>query len=185
MVKVFDINNANDDKYLNTLLSKQVIKKIQGSEYAQCEAFKKWRNQTDFDFGFVPLSDFTLPRCDSPGPGFESPIDQHYMASRHGVPNFLGSRIPVSSQLNVDKWHEFLLDCWDVQLIELLRYGFPLDFNRNCPLSSDKRNHSSAVQFPTHVETYLAEEKKFGAILGPFVENPIKNCHYSPFMTRE
>ena len=185
MVKVFDINNANDDKYLNTLLSKQVIKKIQSNEYAQCEAFKKWRYQTDFDFGFVPLSDFTLPRCDTSGPGFESPIDQHFMAKRQGVPNFLGSRIPVSSQLNVDTWREFLLDYWDVQLIELLRYGFPLDFNRNCPLSSDKRNHSSAVQFPTHVETYLAEEKKFGAILGPFVENPIKNCHYSPFMTRE
>ena len=49
MVKVFDINCINDNKFLNTLLSKQVIKKIKGNEYAQCEAFKKWRQQTDFD----------------------------------------------------------------------------------------------------------------------------------------
>ena len=111
MVKVFDINSAGDDKFLNTLLSKQVIKKIKGNEYAQCEVFKKWRQQTDFDFGFVPLSDFTLPRCKSQGPEFESPIDQHFMAKRHGVPNFLGSRIPVSSQLNVDEWQKGLLGC--------------------------------------------------------------------------
>ena len=62
---------------------------------------KKWRGQTDFDFGFVPLSDFVLPHCKSQGAGFESPIDQHFMAKRQGVPNFLGSHIPVSSQLNV------------------------------------------------------------------------------------
>ena len=30
---------------------------------------------------------------------------------------------------------------------------------------------------------YLEEEKKYSAILGPFKECPIKNCHFSPFMT--
>ena len=107
------------------------------------------------------------------------------MAKCHGVPTFRGSRIPVFSQLNVDESQKVLVDYWDVQLLELLRYGFPLDFNRNCPLSSNKSNHASAVQFPTHVDAYLAEEKEFGAILGPFTKNPITNCHYSPFMTRE
>ena len=58
MVKEFDINIASDHKFLNTLLSKQVIKKIKGNEYLQCDVFKKCREQTDFDFGFVPLSLF-------------------------------------------------------------------------------------------------------------------------------
>ena len=185
MVKVFDINAAGDDKFLNTLLSKQVVKKIKGDAYLQCDAFKKWREQTDFDFGFVPLSPLVLPEAKGQGPRFESPIDQHFMAKRHGVPNFLGSRIPVSSQLKVEEWERVLVNYWDTQLLELIRYGFPLDFNRNCNLSSDKRNHASAMQFPSHVDTYLAEEKSFGAILGPFMENPIANCHYSPFMTRD
>ena len=91
MVKLFDINIASDDKFLNTLLSKQVIKKIKGNEYLQCDVFKKWREQTDFDFGFVPLSDFMLPPCKSQGPWFESPTDQHFTAKGHGVPNFVCS----------------------------------------------------------------------------------------------
>ena len=126
-----------------------------------------------------------LPRCKSQGHGFESPIDQYFTARYHGVPNFLGSRIPGCSQLNVEEWQKVLFDNWDLQLIELIRYGFPLDFNQYCPLSSDKRHHSSAVQFQTYVDAYLAEEKKFGAILGPFTENSITICHSAPFMTRE
>ena len=58
------------------------------------------------------------------------------MAKHAGVPNFLGSRTPVSSQLNVEEWAKVLGDYWDKQLIELIRYGFPLDFNRNCVLIS-------------------------------------------------
>ena len=61
VVKVFDINTTGDDKYLNTLLSKQVVMRIKGNEYLQCDVFRKWREQTDFDFGFVPLSPLVLP----------------------------------------------------------------------------------------------------------------------------
>ena len=74
---------------------------------------------------------------------------------------------------------------WDTQLIHLLEYGFPLDFNRNSHLSSDSNNHKSAVEFPEDVNAYLQEELKFGAILGPFKPHPIDDAHFSPFMTRK
>ena len=45
-------------------------------------------------------------------------------------------------------------------------------------------NHSSATQFPNDVDAYIKEESNYGAILGPFAENLIKNAHTSPFMTR-
>ena len=183
MVKIFDI--ASDDKYLNTLLSKQVIKRVLANGNMQCEVFKKWRDQTDFDFGFVPLSNFLLPDSKDQGLRFESPIEQHYAVRCQGVPNFLGARSPVSSQLNVEAWQNMLGDYWDTQLLELLRFGFPLDFNRSCKLESEKKNHASATQFPQDVDAYLEEERGFDAILGPFDDSPIQNCHYSPFMTRE
>ena len=66
------------------------------------------------------------------------------------------------SQLNVAVWQDVLKDYWDQQL---LQFGFPLDFNRACPLHHDMGNHSSANEFP--VDTYIDEEWRCGAILGP------------------
>ena len=45
-------------------------------------------------------------------------------------------------------------------------------------------NHSSALSYATHVDTYIQEELKCGAMIGPFDH---KSCtlHISPFMTRE
>ena len=45
-------------------------------------------------------------------------------------------------------------------------------------------NLSSATQYPKDVDAYIQEETSYGDILGPFKENPIKNSHTSPFMTR-
>ena len=68
--------------------------------------------------------------------------------------------------------------------MQLLQFGFPLDFNRRCPLQHEISNHSSANEFPADVDAYIKEECKFGAILGPFDANPIADAHNSPFMTR-
>ena len=84
------------------------------------------------------------------------------------------------------RWEARVLpDYWDKQLIEFLRHGFPLDFNRNSDLNHDLNNHSSANNFPNDIEAYLVEERSHGAILRPFDTNPINQCHHSPFMTRE
>ena len=57
---------------------------------------KKWNVQTDFEFGFVPLSDFVMPEHpDRQGPRFESSIEQHYAVRVSGCPNFLKVISPV------------------------------------------------------------------------------------------
>ena len=95
-----------------------------------------------------------------------------------------GARIPVNSQLNIQAWEELLDSYWDTQLLECLKFDFPVGFNRMCSFNHDKNNHKSASEFPEHVDKYIAEEKALGAIIGPFNEAPIKNLHYSVFMTR-
>ena len=90
----------------------------------------------------------------------------------------------MTSQLNVDRWEELLKGYWDQQLLQLLRFGFPLDFNRSCTLHNEQGNHTSATQFPLDMDAYIEEEFGYGALLDPFKENPIENCHTSPFMTR-
>ena len=62
------------------------------------------------------------------------PIKAHFIVKQHQKPNYLGARLKVDSQLTLDAWKNHLSDYWDNQLIDLLYFGFPLDFNRNCPL---------------------------------------------------
>ena len=146
----------------------------------------QWKNQSDFKFGFVPLSNFILPaKSDFVAEPIRDPFELYRHVKDSGKLIFLGCRIPVNSQLNIVAWQEMLQEYWNVQLIELLKFGFPLDFNRSCTLCCERKNHSSALQYPSHVDTYLQEEIEYGAIVGPFSTNPIQNCHFPPFLTCE
>ena len=55
-------------------------------------------------------------------------LQVHDIVKRSGKPNFLQAHIPIQSQLKVGAWEEALGDYWDKQLIELIKFGFPLDF---------------------------------------------------------
>ena len=44
--------------------------------------------------------------------------------------NFLQNQINLKSQLNPDIWDHYLHDYWDKQLPLLVRFRFPLDYNR-------------------------------------------------------
>ena len=78
--------------------------------------------------------------------------------TKKGVPNFLNCRIPVQTQLNSDRWRHYLIDYWNKQLPDLIQFGFPLDFDRNCPLSSSDVNDASALNYESHVDSYIQEE---------------------------
>ena len=68
--------------------------------------------------------------------------------------------------------------------MELIRFELPLDFNRSCELGEYTGNHVSACEHPKDIEAYIQEELSYGALMGPFVDNPIIGGHCSPFMTR-
>ena len=101
------------------------------------------------------------------------PLIAHRLVRQSGHHIFLGCRIPVDSGLNIKNWRFYLKDFWDKQLVDLLEYGFPLDFDRDAPLMSTEENHASAKNFASDVQTYISEELKHGAMLGPFASKPI------------
>ena len=108
----------------------------------------------------------------------------HTVVKATARPNFLQAHLPVESQLNVKAWEAELGDYWDKQLIQLIKFSFPLDFNRACELKQNGGNHKSAVDCHRDIKGYLTEELQYKAILGPYTQNPIPNLHCSPFMTR-
>ena len=153
--------------------------------YSICQHNQECIKQTGGVFGFVPqnnlqLYDGGLVQWDT----IPDIIASHYIVKSTGLPNFLKSRIPVSTNLNITKWRSYLKHYWDQQLPDLLEYGFPLDFDRNCQLQRVDSNHKSADIHLNHVKAYVQEQLSHKAIIGPFEELP-GSFHISPLMTRD
>ena len=110
-------------------------------------------------------------------------LEAHKLVRSSDTHNYLKCRIPVNSHLKIHNWTYFLRDYWDQQIVDLLHYGFPLDFNKNSPLTSTCDNHTPAITDIEHVRQYVKEELQHEAIIGSFDTVPC-TLHLSPLMTR-
>ena len=148
-------------------------------EYQKCEA------QIGIKFGCVPLAPIYVykgrPKVWESVPDV---LTAHKLIRDSDLPNFLGLRIPVETNLNVSSWRKHLVDYFDQQLPDLIEFGFPLDFDRTRDLQSTLVNHTSARLYPDHVVRYIQEEVGFKAMLGPLDIKPFY-IYISPFMTRD
>ena len=149
-----------------------------------CQDYNNCIQQTGLEVGFVPFTPLTVyqgsPKILQACPDI---IEAHKLIKKSGMPNFMSCRIPVQGHLKSEKCQYYLQDYWDKQIVDLITYGFPLDFDRNINLQSVQENHKSALDFPQEIDKYIEMEIKHGALLGPFQELPI-HSHISPLMTR-
>ena len=152
---------------------------------ASCPTLQLWDKQNSLKVGFIPMGDLELPPAVLPSVSNADPLTLHQIIKASGKYNFNQCQINIKSQLNPDAWDRLLQGYWDSQLPLLIRFGFPLDFDRNIPLESHLENHNSAKNYPNDVRAYLEEEKSYNAIVGPFDAPPLANLHTSPFMTRD
>ena len=143
---LYDVNYLGfEDKFASEIICANVKNKKAWGGIPN-PIFDLWRDQVDFTFGFVPLEEQVMPTANIPDSVFSGSLLQaHELVKATGKPNYLQARIPIQSQLNVEQWEKALVGYWDRQLLELLKYGFPLDFNRSCDLGKYTGNHSSAT----------------------------------------
>ena len=109
---LFDINDASDLHTRGSVLDKLEWRKHVELLKATCSDFRLWRAQMDFNFGFVPLSNLVIKNCSN---HIETSIHdhiQHMVARKHNLPNYLGARIQVNSQLNIEEWELELSEYW-------------------------------------------------------------------------
>ena len=114
---------------------------------------------------------------------FNKPLLLHRRVRESCLPNYMGIWVPVPTNINISNWRRFPVDYWDDELVDLLEFRFPSDFDRSLNLVSVEDNHKLAKEHGEHVKHYLREELDHDAILGPLKSKPI-NLHVSPFMTR-
>ena len=109
----------------------------------------------------------------------------HEKAVALNVPNYAGARVRVVSQLNIQQWRTLLKDYKYSRVTDYIEFGFPLSLDYDVfQYNNQVVNHSSATNFPSHVDTYLQTEQSFKAIAGPFERSPFSRLHTSPMMTR-
>ena len=145
-VSTDNLNMALDRNYNHNNLSILQC----GNDIVQGNFSNKHRNvisNADHQFGFCPVSPLQLYKG-KPVHWKNIPDDlqAHKLITATGNPIFLAARIPVHSQLNIDKWCLYLAQYWDAQLIDLLEYGFPMDACRDNQFISTEVNHTSALQ---------------------------------------
>lgn len=117
---------------------------------------------------------------------FHCLIDLSNRVLESGLPNYLGLREPVMSNINIFFLRSSLQNYYDYQICDLLEFGFPLGFSSNLPPVSNSRNHSGAFHYPNSVDEYIVTELDFGATMGPFKHDPFDfpwPCAYSPLNT--
>ena len=117
-----------------------------------------------------------------------SAIAKIYQAvKKTGIPNALGCRIPLQTELSYEAWEKYSTDQKeDKQLLDFIKYGFPLGYMGPVSDTRDTPNHPSARNYPKHVDDFIKTEISLGGIVGPFTAPPFMEwCHVSPLMSRD
>ena len=140
-----------------------------------------------FQFGFVPMGNINaFPRDNALAQtNIHSYLELYQLIKDSKLPNCMGYRVPVPGSMNISAWEGHLRNYYDKQLIDFLKYGFPLDMIQNATIDSKfVHNHPSASQYPQDVGKYIDKEIQHHAILGPFDKPPLSGLHCSPMLTR-
>lgn len=105
---------------------------------------------------------------------------------RSGIPNALGVQIELPSELNLKEWDNVFgkYDKYQ-ELLRFVRFGFPMGYMGPTSNSDDNYNHSSAVDYPDHIDKFLQKEIDVGGIVGPLAKKPFEPwLHVAPLMSR-
>ena len=91
----------------------------------------------------------------------------------------------LPTNFNIALWSHLLKDYFERDLLDFLKYGFPLGYTGQVRPTSVTTNHGSATRYPTHITHYLTTEIGHRAILGPFQSPPFDgNIICNPLMSR-
>ena len=108
------------------------------------------------------------------------------MVWEKGYPNRWGAKIPIKTSWDLEVLEELLQDYHDKEIIEWMRYGWPIGRLPTMPdPETTQRNHQGANLYPEALKKYIDKEQSYGAIMGPFTEIPFTSkVGISPLSTR-
>ena len=131
--------------------------------------FETFRNENFSPEYFVNLHH----NVSAPGPKYSA-----------NTPNYIGAKLQLShSKLNILAWQQMLNDDEkNVELLPLLKYGFPLGLTNGYQLSTSVKNHSSSYMYYKHVDKFVDNEVHNCGMVSPFLSSPFSEVIVSPLM---
>ena len=66
-----------------------------------------------------------------------------------------------------------MTDYVDHVVVDFLQFGWPINYTSGVLPQPTHTNHQPALAYPEDVQHYLSTELSFGALAGPFKENPL------------
>lgn len=103
-----------------------------------------------------------------------------------GLPNALGVRLDLDSNLNLDEWDKvFSYDKKHREMLDFVRYGFPMGYLGPTSHYDEQVNHTSADNYSDHIDKFVSKEIDLGGIIGPTNGKPFSPwMHTAPMMSR-
>ena len=103
-----------------------------------------------------------------------------------GLPNVDGCRIRINSKWNLKNFENQLRSYQNKQVVELLRYGFPIECDEKIGTYAVPENHRGTTEFEVKVSEYLSKQINNKTLIGPFKVNPFgEHARFSPLNTVE
>ena len=110
----------------------------------------------------------------------------YYDVRKSGVPNYMSVRRTVPSDLHCDTWQHMLAGYHDSEIVDFLKFGWPVAYSAPQIPVPTLKNHSSALRFPHVIDKFIQKELDKNALLGPFQVQPFDSwTQISPLMTRD
>ena len=97
----------------------------------------------------------------------------HRQVTDSGRHNHAHCRLPVPTHLNIEHWRALMESDQDSKLVELLEFGFPINYTKNELPAVPFTNHGSATAHSHIIDGYISKELSQGATIGPFTVNPL------------
>ena len=100
----------------------------------KCKDLELYISQQAQLTGFIPLSPLQFPhirnctQCQVEKQWLHKPIELYRYVKFFNCPNFMGARVQVNFDMNVDLIDKLAASYWDWLLPLFLRFGFPMDF---------------------------------------------------------
>ena len=112
-------------------------------------------------------------------------VEANLQVRKSGKANVDMCRILLPSEWQIDYLQFKLQNYHDKEIIDLLRYGFPIECDVTRSQVSEPDNHTGARFFPNDIDAYIDKEIKKGTLIGPFNKNPFgEHARFSPLNSR-
>ena len=101
-------------------------------------------------------------------------------------PNYQEAKITVDNKWNIEFLHRNLKGFQDMEVLQYLKYGWPLNARNTERQSKIPKNQTGARAQSEFLNDYINKQRRAGTIIGPFHRNPFgRFARISPIDTRE